>query len=127
MERTVEATATTSPSGAILASIDAARALLGARLAAQSWGMQQAQQAFAMQRGDGFHLIEELGAALPVAHVDENNAAKIPARVNPAGQSHCLPNVSRAQLAAMMRSFHFRTIREFIPIEAEFLNQKEGR
>jgi len=47
-----------------------------------------------------------LGAAFAVADVDEDEAAEVAARMDPTGQSDGLADVRRAQLVAMMRSFH---------------------
>ena len=47
-----------------------------------------------------------LSAALAVAHVDKNQAAQVPAGVDPTGKRNYLANMRRAQFVAMMRSFH---------------------
>ena len=47
-----------------------------------------------------------LRAALAVAQIDEEDAAEVAARVDPAGQGDSLPGVFRAELIAMVRAFH---------------------
>ena len=49
-----------------------------------------------------------LRAAFAVADVNEDEAAKVAAGMNPAGQRDRLPDVRRAQFVAMMRAFHFQ-------------------
>jgi hypothetical protein len=49
-----------------------------------------------------------LGAAFAVADINKNQAAKIAAGMDPAGQGDHLPDVRRAQFIAMMRAFHVK-------------------
>jgi hypothetical protein len=49
-----------------------------------------------------------LSAAFAIAHVNEDQAAKIAAGVDPAGQGNGLADVRRSQFVAMMRSFHVK-------------------
>ena len=46
------------------------------------------------------------GAALAVANIDKDQPSQIAPGMDPAGQSGRLPDLCRAQLVAMIRSFH---------------------
>src|SRR5258706_14835511 len=62
------------------------------------------EQFFRQVRG----IKNRLRAAFAVADVNEDEAAKIAAGVNPAGERDGLPDVCRAQFVAMMRAFHVK-------------------
>src|SRR4029077_1497156 len=52
----------------------------------------------------------DLGDAMPIAEVEEDQAALIAPPVDPARQSHGLPGVARAELAAGVRPVRARVV-----------------
>jgi len=54
--------------------------------------------------GTGLRVEHELRQSLPVPHVEEDQVAMIPIRLDPAGHHHALSGIGQPKLAAMMRS-----------------------